>query len=120
MCAAGELQPRCRVGLPFDVDEAGMHAKFRKKLRSLSVTVPVLRDLRISVSPGAASFPVDGAERGADSDAARAGEQGPPTSGAPEVHVNERRRGGTTGTREVAASRRRVPCMAASLEGEEE
>ena len=37
--AAGALRPTCRVGLPFEVDQEGMQAKFRKKLRSLSVTL---------------------------------------------------------------------------------
>ena len=41
----------CRVGLQFEVDEAGMQAKFRKKLRSLVVTVPVIRDLRAQLKP---------------------------------------------------------------------
>ena len=41
----------CRVGLQFEVDEAGMQAKFRKKLRSLVVTVPVIRDLRPQLKP---------------------------------------------------------------------
>ena len=41
---AGVLQPVCHAG--FEVDEAGMQAKFRKKLRRLVVTVPVIRDLR--------------------------------------------------------------------------
>jgi tetratricopeptide (TPR) repeat protein len=39
------------VGLQFEVDEAGMQAKFRKKLRSLVVTVPVIRDLRPQLKP---------------------------------------------------------------------
>jgi len=36
----------CRVPLSFKVEEGGLKARFRKKLRILSVTVPVIRDLR--------------------------------------------------------------------------
>jgi hypothetical protein len=35
----------CRVPLSFKVEEGGLKARFRKKLRFLSVTVPVIRDL---------------------------------------------------------------------------
>ena len=45
------MQAVCRVGLQFEVDDAGMQAKFRKKLRSLAVTVPVIRDLRPQMAP---------------------------------------------------------------------
>ena len=53
--AAGALRPTCRVGLPFEVDQEGMQAKFRKKLRSLSVTLAVLRDLRPQPAPPSAA-----------------------------------------------------------------
>jgi hypothetical protein len=36
----------CRVPLSFKVEEGALKARFRKKLRILSVTVPVIRDLR--------------------------------------------------------------------------
>jgi hypothetical protein len=36
--ADSALSQRCRVGLPFSVNEAGMRAKFRKKLRTLCLS----------------------------------------------------------------------------------
>ena len=49
--ANGELQQRCRVGLPITVDPDGTQAKFRKKMRTLFVTMPVQRDPSVTTHP---------------------------------------------------------------------
>ena len=139
----GVLQPGSRVGLPFVVDEAGMKAKFRKKLRSLAVSVPVLRDLRGSqpfptpaesdaiVVQDRFAFPTpaesdaivspDGgdAKQGRDDGGgvAAAGASWPPPAGAPASDAGKR--GVNTSEADAAAAARRVPSMAAGLEDED-
>ena len=50
--AHGVLQERCRVSLPFAVDETGMEANVRQKLRIMFVTMPVQPSERASNEGG--------------------------------------------------------------------
>ena len=103
-----------------------MQAKFRKKLRSLSVTVPVLRDLRGSqLLPAAAEsdaiVPTEGEEANPDRDDgggnAAAGVSRLPPSAA--NAADARKREVSTSEADTAAAARRVPSMAAGLEDED-
>jgi len=50
LAVKGELQQRCRVGLPITVDQDGTQAKFRRKMRTLLVTMPVKRDPSVTIT----------------------------------------------------------------------